>query len=135
MDCYRLDGLNKPLNDWDTAFYMGEFRTLCNKEKMNELKWPQQEYFVQIARFDPSKGIPHVIDSYVKYRKMLEADSDRDADDYAQILICGNSAIDDPDATIIYDETMKHINSPEVRKYAKGMSLHLLLRNHIKASI
>ncbi|KAF7968565.1 hypothetical protein HWV62_30105 [Athelia sp. TMB] len=117
-----LDGLNKHLNDWDTAFYMGEFRTLCAKEKMHELKWPQLEYFVQIARFDPSKGIPNVIDSYVKYRHLLEADPDREEDDYAQLLICGNSAIDDPDATIIYDETMKQIHSHEVRKYAKVLN-------------
>jgi len=100
-------------------FYMGEFRTLCAKEKMNELRWPHQEYFVQIARFDPSKGIPDVVDAYVKYRKLLEADEGREADDYAQVLICGNSAIDDPDATLIYDETMKHIHSAGVRKYAK----------------
>ena len=35
---------------------MGEFRALCAKEKMAELRWPQRDYFVQIARFDPSKG-------------------------------------------------------------------------------
>lgn len=99
---------------------MGEFRTLCAKEKMHELKWPALEYFVQIARFDPSKGIPNVIDSYVKFRKMLEADPDRDDDDIAQLLICGNSAIDDPDASIIYDETM-HIIHTQARAYAKDI--------------
>ena len=61
---------------------MGEFRTLCAKEKMHELKWPLRDYIVQIARFDPAKGIPNVIDSYVKFRKMLEADDvDHDEDD------------------------------------------------------
>jgi hypothetical protein len=35
---------------------MGEFRSLCAKEKMNELGWPQREYVIQIARFDPAKG-------------------------------------------------------------------------------
>lgn len=69
----RLDGLNKDLDPWytlyqqsfcvlliteirDSQFYMGEFRNLCTKEKMHELQWPQRDYIVQIARFDPAKG-------------------------------------------------------------------------------
>jgi hypothetical protein len=40
---------------------MGEFRNLCTKEKMNELKWPERDYIVQIARFDPAKGTILVI--------------------------------------------------------------------------
>ena len=35
---------------------MGEFRSLCVKEKMNELEWPYRDYIVQVARFDPAKG-------------------------------------------------------------------------------
>ena len=35
---------------------MGEFRSLCIREKMHELKWPQRDYIIQVARFDPSKG-------------------------------------------------------------------------------
>lgn len=35
---------------------MGEFRNLCTKEKMNDLKWPERDYVIQIARFDPAKG-------------------------------------------------------------------------------
>ena len=52
----RLDGLNKDLDPWDSQYYMGEFRSLCAKEKMNELNWPNRDYLVQIARFDPAKG-------------------------------------------------------------------------------
>lgn len=89
----RLDGLNKHLDKWDSYFYMGEFRTLCAKENMHELKWPAREYVVQIARFDPAKGIPNVIDSYAKFRKMLVADdADYGEDDMPQLLICGHGA-------------------------------------------
>jgi alpha,alpha-trehalose phosphorylase (configuration-retaining) len=87
-----LDGLNKDLDKWDSYFYMGEFRTLCAKEKMHELKWPLRQYVVQIARFDPAKGIPNVIDSYSKFRKMLEANDDYGEDDMPQLLICGHGA-------------------------------------------
>lgn len=40
----------------DSQFYMGEFRNLCTKERMNELRWPERDYIIQIARFDPAKG-------------------------------------------------------------------------------
>jgi len=117
-----LDGLNKHLDMWDSQFYMGEFRSLCAKEKMNELKWPLREYVVQIARFDPAKGIPNVIDSYVKFRKLLEAaDGDSSEDDMPQLLICGHGAVDDPDASIIYDQVMHLIHSDDYREYAKDI--------------
>ncbi|KDQ59546.1 glycosyltransferase family 4 protein [Jaapia argillacea MUCL 33604] len=110
-----LDGLNKHMAEWDISYYMGEFRAMCNKDKMNELKWPAREYIVQVARFDPSKGIPNVIDSYSKFRKLL-AENEYEAEDAPQLLICGHGAVDDPDASSIYDQTMGLINStyPEI---------------------
>lgn len=117
----RLDGLNKELDPWDTQFYMGEFRSLCTKEKMNELKWPARDYVVQVARFDPSKGIPNVVDSYYKFRKLLEASGDLDEDEHPQLLICGHGAVDDPDASIIYDQIMHLIASKPYAEYAKDI--------------
>jgi hypothetical protein len=99
---------------------MGEFRYLCAKEKMHELKWPLRDYVVQIARFDPSKGIPNVVDSYVKFRKLLEDDS-WEENDMPQLLICGHGAVDDPDGSIIYDQVMHLIGSEHYRPYAKDI--------------
>ncbi|THG95034.1 hypothetical protein EW026_g6546 [Hermanssonia centrifuga] len=112
-----LDGLNKELAPWDTQFYMGEFRSLCAKEKMNELEWPQRDYIVQIARFDPSKGIPNVVDSYAKFRVLLEGSVSSVAE-IPQLLICGHGAVDDPDASIIYDQisTLIHTKYPQYAK-------------------
>lgn len=45
----------------DSQYYMGEFRNLCAKEKMNQLSWPQRDYIVQVARFDPAKGIVKLV--------------------------------------------------------------------------
>jgi len=114
-----LDGLNKELSSWDSQYYMGEFRNLCTKEKMNQLEWPARQYVVQIARFDPSKGIPNVIDSYHKFRKLLAGKVE---DNKApQLLICGHGAVDDPDASIIYDEVMNLIQSDKYKEYAKDI--------------
>lgn len=102
---------------------MGEFRSLCAKVKMHELKWPSREYIVQIARFDPSKGIPDVIDSYVKLRKLLEADGEeREEKSIPQLLIAANMSVDDPDATIIYDQAIDLIEA-EYKAYAEDMVL------------
>jgi glycosyltransferase involved in cell wall biosynthesis len=117
-----LDGLNKELDSWDTQYYMGEFRSLCTKEKMNELKWPQREYIIQIARFDPAKGIPDVIDSYYKFRNILKAKSpDLSEEEHPQLLICGHGAVDDPDASIIYDQVMQIMASEPYKIYSKDI--------------
>lgn len=114
-----LDGLNKELDAWDSQYYMGEFRSLCAKEKMNELKWPHRDYIVQIARFDPAKGIPNVIDSYAKLRALLKEKSpDLSEEEQPQLLVCGHGAVDDPDASIIYDQVMQLINSDKYKHLA-----------------
>ncbi|KAI9570413.1 glycosyltransferase family 4 protein [Boletus coccyginus] len=116
-----LDGLNKHLSPWDSQYYMGEFRSLCVKEKMNELKWPAREYIVQVARFDPSKGIPNVIDSYSRLRKLLKEVDGMPDEQTPQLLICGHGAVDDPDASIIYDQVMNLIASNDYKQYAKDI--------------
>ncbi len=114
-----MDGLNKELDSWDSQYYMGEFRSLCTKEKMTELAWPKRDYVVQIARFDPSKGIPNVIDSYAKFRELLKTKGKLDdEEEIPQLLICGHGAVDDPDASIIYDQVIKLIHSEPYRHLA-----------------
>lgn len=53
-----LDGLNKRLSGWDTGYYMHEFFLECHKREMFRLQYPERRYIVQVARFDPAKGIP-----------------------------------------------------------------------------
>jgi len=115
-----LDGLNKELSHWDTQYYMGVFRTLCNKEKMAELAWPARPYVVQVARFDPAKGIPHLIASYVKFRRTLDQQPKGKfgPEDIPQLLVCGHGAVDDPDASIIYDQVMGLLRDTDAKDYA-----------------
>lgn len=111
-----LDGLSKHLADWDIQYYMGIFRTLCSEIRMSKLHWPAREYIVQVARFDPAKGIPVVIDSFVKLRRKL--DLKLPASQCPQLLICGHGAIDDPDASIIYSEVLALLETEEYAPYA-----------------
>ncbi|KAF8751454.1 Glycosyl transferases group 1 [Rhizoctonia solani] len=114
-----LDGLGKPLGDWDLDYYMNLFRRQCGEIRQNRLHWPDRLYIAQIARFDPSKGIPDVIDSFCKLRRRL--DEVLPANRTPQLLICGHGAIDDPDASIIFDETMALLERPEYAPYSNDI--------------
>lgn len=45
-------------------------------------------YFIQIARFDPSKGIPDVIKSYIEFHRLLQEQfPEKSQDDVPQLLM------------------------------------------------
>jgi len=102
----RLDGLNKDLDSWNTRYYIHNFKLDCDRVKVPQLDYPRRDYIIQVARFDPAKGIPDAIKSYAKLRRDLYR-----AADVPQLLITGVSAIDDPDGTLIYDQTMELLES------------------------
>ncbi|KAI9928972.1 hypothetical protein ASPWEDRAFT_104285 [Aspergillus wentii DTO 134E9] len=111
-----LDGLNKNMRDWDTAFYGRVFNGSCRNSGMPTIDWPEDEYIVQIARFDPSKGIPAVLESYEKFlNRLLTSSPDIKP---PKLLICGHGSIDDPDGSIIYDNAVAHIEQdiPQLRE-------------------
>ncbi|KAJ5239522.1 hypothetical protein N7468_004141 [Penicillium chermesinum] len=103
-----LDGLNKTMRDWDVAYYGRIFNADCRNAKMPMIGYPEDEYIVQIARFDPSKGIFDVLDSYAKFHgKLTKACPDTAP---PKLLICGHGSVDDPDGTVIYDEVIEYID-------------------------
>lgn len=104
----RLDGLNKDMRDWDNDFYLHYFGQECRNHSMPELAYPSRGYIAQIARFDPAKGIPDVIRGFAKFRRdLLKGVS---INETPQLVICGHSSVDDPDGTLIYDQTMDLIH-------------------------
>ncbi|OJK05086.1 hypothetical protein ASPACDRAFT_21370 [Aspergillus aculeatus ATCC 16872] len=104
-----LDGLNKNMQDWDVAFYGRIFNSMCRNSGMLTINFPEDEYIVQIARFDPSKGIIDVVESYKKFHRRFTASlPDRKP---PKLLICGHGSVDDPDGSLIYDSTLSHIET------------------------
>jgi alpha,alpha-trehalose phosphorylase (configuration-retaining) len=87
-----------------------------------ELAWPARKYIVQVARFDPAKGIPTVIDSYAEFRRQCEKVGFTDV---PQLVVCGNGSVDDPDASMIYDQTMSQLETyyPDLIKDISVMRL------------
>ncbi|GKZ37927.1 hypothetical protein AbraIFM66950_009790 [Aspergillus brasiliensis] len=107
-----LDGLNKDMREWDTAFYGRSFNHICTDADMPTIDYPAgfhtEQYIVQIARFDPAKGITDVLESYKRFHKQL---STRYPDMRPpKLLICGHGSIDDPDGSVVYDAVLAHID-------------------------
>ncbi|KAL6229500.1 hypothetical protein BDW75DRAFT_235169 [Aspergillus navahoensis] len=111
-----LDGLNKPLDDWSISYYCRIFNSRCKEQSMPTINFPSEDYIVQVARFDPSKGICDVLTSYNAFHKRL-SESRPDLKP-PKLLICGHGSVDDPDLAIVYnsvlqfvEQYLKHIKS------------------------
>ncbi|KAK2746228.1 hypothetical protein FQN57_003350 [Myotisia sp. PD_48] len=103
-----LDGLNKHMSDWDVGYYGRIFNSKCREIGMTTIDYPKDEYIVQVARFDPSKGIPDLLTSYAKFFDMVQNLPDIRI---PKLVICGHGSVDDPDGSIVYDAAMEHIST------------------------
>ena len=95
------------MDNWDLSYYMHVLRQTCQAQGLPQLQYPNRGFFTQIARFDPSKGIPDVIKSYARFRELMADEPKRNVQ---QLVICGHGSIDDPDGSMIYDQTMDTIH-------------------------
>ena len=101
-----LDGLNKPLTEDQMSIYLKQFNALLLQEGQKPLE-EERPYIIQVARFDPSKGIPDVLEAYRKLRDMLE----KQQKPIPQLVITGNSSIDDPDGVPVYNLVKRILES------------------------
>jgi glycosyltransferase involved in cell wall biosynthesis len=79
----------------------------------------ERPYLVQIARFDPSKGIPDVLDAYRQLRHMLEEQQQP----IPQLIIAGNGSIDDPDGKPIYNLIKRILQTEPYRSFANDIKV------------
>ncbi|MCH7640846.1 glycosyltransferase [Patescibacteria group bacterium] len=106
----RLDGLNKPLTKNQMRYYYGFFNEYLVGQGQTPLDL-KRPYIVQVARFDPSKGIPDVVESYRLLREMLKDENISSP----QLVITGQGSVDDPEGLPILDEILEMIKSPKYR--------------------
>jgi len=112
-----LDGLNKPMQQEHMEYWRRVFdRILIDHNVKGRLK-RDCKYFIQIARFDPSKGIPDVIESYKKFRQLIQ-----NGEDAPQLVICGHGSVDDPEATEVYNRTISILETDvELKEYVEDI--------------
>ncbi|KAF2143042.1 glycosyltransferase family 4 protein [Aplosporella prunicola CBS 121167] len=102
-----LDGLNKDMSHFIMQYYFHELASEAFRQRTNRLQFPKREYIVQIARFDPAKGIPDVLASYAELRRNYMKDVPREKT--PQLVIAGHGAVDDPDGSLILDQTLSQL--------------------------
>lgn len=113
-----LDGLNKRLAPRFANYYLKIFDKLLISSGQEPLDMTRP-YIIQVARFDPSKGIPDVIESYRLLVEKLEKTSEK----IPQLVIIGHGSIDDPDGVPLFNLTMEMIKSPKYQHLAKDIKV------------
>ena len=105
------DGLNKPLDPFSQRYYQLMFNRTAFDQGQNKVDF-DRPYYIQIARFDPSKGIPDLIEAYLRLRESLvdlESGSSQENDSIPQLVITGHGSIDDPEASFIHRNIMHQL--------------------------
>ncbi|KAG5461726.1 MAG: hypothetical protein BJ554DRAFT_6032 [Olpidium bornovanus] len=103
------DGLNKPLDKYSLNYYHALFNRAALENGATKADFTRP-YFVQISRFDPSKGIPDLVDAYVEFRRSPKTGR-FETQQIPQLIITGHGSIDDPEGVSVHKEIMAHIKS------------------------
>lgn len=101
-----FDGLNKKIDDNSSVYYFELFNEILKKTGQKTLDY-SEEYFIQVARFDPAKGIFDLIEAY---RLFFEKMKKIDLDQIPSLVIMGNGAHDDPEGSIIYNQVLEKLH-------------------------
>ncbi|KPV77781.1 glycosyltransferase family 4 protein [Rhodotorula graminis WP1] len=94
-----IDGLNKPLSRLFLEGYRHTFEEAVRSSSGAHVNWGRG-YILQVARFDPSKGIPHLVEGYRLFREHADKTSNN-AEHVPQLILTGHSSVDDPDGTLV----------------------------------
>ncbi|GAA5949177.1 hypothetical protein JCM3765_003321 [Sporobolomyces pararoseus] len=106
-----LDGLNKPISPRCLDFYRRAFDLSAQTALGREVDW-SRGYILQIARFDPSKGIPDLVEAFRLFRISFAQDPVLAVRDPPQLVLTGHSSIDDPDAVNVLKALYEQLSDP-----------------------
>ncbi|CAG8535192.1 25914_t:CDS:10 [Dentiscutata erythropus] len=116
-----LDGLNKELSELDLNYYKMVYNRLSIDQCGVVIDF-NRPYIIQVARFDPSKGIPLVIESFKIFRDKLKKEG-WPSEKMPSLIICGASSIDDPDGSPIFEQTCMLLQRPKYSDIADDVSV------------
>jgi glycosyltransferase involved in cell wall biosynthesis len=75
-----------------------------------------------VARFDPSKGIPDVLEAYRVLRERFKEEG-RDISETPQLIVAGHGAVDDPEGVPILEETRMMLEVDHYQEFADDVKL------------
>lgn len=122
-----LDGLNKHLPKEQKNYYLANFNRILVKDGQKALDL-NRPYLTQVARFDPSKGIEQVIESFRLLREKLSSSGKAD-NELPQLVIAGHGAVDDPEGLTILSETKEFLKKAEYLSLKDDVKLARLPHN------
>ncbi|MBN1596310.1 glycosyltransferase [candidate division FCPU426 bacterium] len=152
-----LDGMNKPLTEWQREYYLRVFNELAVRQQQTPLD-TGRPLITQIARFDPSKGIEDALEAFRLLRLRLQKIQNvlravavpiRWAARHhlpftpalarllerlqsalrPQLIIMGNAADDDPEALPLYRNALAYKSRPEFAVIADDIKVILAPHN------
>ncbi len=100
-----VDDLNRPLSEAEAESGYGFINDQLYENEGQKPIDLRRPYIALIARFDPSKGMPQGMESYVKARNEMVARGVSE-EDLPQLVVVGNGSIDDPDGGPLLKEMM-----------------------------
>jgi len=118
-----MDGLNKPLNEKQMDYYLDLFNKILLEHDQSPLDLARP-YVIQIARFDPSKGIPDVIEAYRLLREKMGHSVNA-----PQLVLVGHGSVDDPDGIPMYNMTVHLLQTPQYAHLADDVKVVRLHHN------
>jgi len=119
-----LDGLNKELTKKEMEQSEKDVNEMLAKMNQEPIDF-NRKYIIQIARFDPSKGISDCLFAYDLLVKKLR----KEKIEPPQLVITGNSSIDDPDGIPVFDYTIELLNSVKFLAIKKDVRVIRLPHN------
>ena len=114
----RLDGLNKKMTKEQLKYYISVFNSRLRGAPLDA----ERPYIIQIARFDPSKGIHDVIEAYRKARKKLDA-AGIPKKRIPQLVIAGHGSVDDPEGDFIFASTVNLLEMDTYKDIARDIKV------------
>ncbi|KZV97732.1 UDP-Glycosyltransferase/glycogen phosphorylase [Exidia glandulosa HHB12029] len=111
-----LDGLNKPMTPAHLNNYRDYFNELMRASTGQQLDW-ERGYILQVARFDPSKGIPDLVEGYRLFREETGRRlSNGLRKKNPQLILIGHTSVDDPDAAVVLHELQDTLSGDAYKK-------------------
>ncbi|PVF99627.1 UDP-Glycosyltransferase/glycogen phosphorylase [Serendipita vermifera] len=112
-----LDGLNKPIPEESMGVYRKMMQDVLSASTGQVINW-NRGYIIQIARFDPSKGIPHLIEGYRIFReKYKDHQGGNGKNTSPQLILIGHTSVDDPDASWVLHKIQEMLTKPEFEEF------------------
>jgi len=123
----NLDGLNKQLSHSQVVSHLNRFNDYQKSINRNTIDVTRSQ-IIQVSRFDPSKGIPDLLNAYLKFRNRS---SQLPLSETPQLVVVGHGAIDDPDSIPILKEIDQLLKSDDFNNIKNDIIISKL-PHHIK---